>query len=64
MIIINGQKNLIVGIMKNTNLKILDIIVFINIYIVNLIKKELLIGSNWFIKYKVNLILSENKFKF
>ncbi len=42
----------------------MDAIVPINIYIVNSIKKELLIGSNWFSKYKADLILTENKLKF
>ncbi len=27
-------------------------------------KEKLLIGLNWFIKYKADLILSENKLKF
>jgi len=31
---------------------------------VDLIKEELLIGSNWFFKYKADLILTENKLKF
>ncbi len=42
----------------------MDALVFINIYIVDSIKEELLIRSNWFIKYKADLILSENKLKF
>jgi len=50
--------------MKNINLKIIDVQVLINIYIVNLNKEELLIGSNWIAKYKADLILSENKLKF
>ncbi len=64
MVIINGQKNLAVGIIENVNLRILDVQVLINIYIVNLNKEELLIGSNWLTKYKADLILSENKLKF
>ncbi len=42
----------------------MDIQVLINIYIVDSNKEKLLIGSNWFAKYKVNLILSENKLNF
>jgi len=50
--------------MENVNLRILDAQVLINIHIVDSNKEELLIGSNWLAKYKVNLILSENKLKF
>ncbi len=64
MVTINGQKSLAVGIIENTNLRILDTQVSINIHIINSNKKKLLIGSNWLAKYKVNLILSENKLKF
>src|SRR6266545_1653750 len=42
----------------------MDALVPINIYIIDSTKKELLIGSNWFSKYKVDLILTENKLKF
>jgi len=42
----------------------MDVLVPINIHIVDLIKEELLIGSNWFSKYKADLILTENKLKF
>ncbi len=42
----------------------MDALVSINIYIVDSTKKELLIGLNWFSKYKVDLILTENKLKF
>src|SRR6266511_3769040 len=42
----------------------MDILVPINIHIVDSTKEELLIGSNWFSKYKVDLILTENKLKF
>ncbi len=45
--------------MKNTQLKIMDALVPINIHIVDSTKEELLIGSNWFAKYKANLILSK-----
>ncbi len=64
IVTINGQKNPAVGIMKNANLRILDIQVSINIHIVDSNKEEFLIGSNWLAKYKANLILSENKLKF
>ena len=42
----------------------MDVLVSINIHIVNSTKEEFLIGSNWFSKYKVNLILTKNKLKF
>jgi len=42
----------------------MDALVLINIYIIDSTKEELLIGSNWFSKYKVDLILTENKLKF
>ncbi len=42
----------------------MNALVPINIYIVDSTKEELLIGSNWFSKYKANLILTENKLKF
>src|SRR6266498_4189137 len=42
----------------------MDALVPINIYIVNSTKEEFLIGSNWFFKYKADLILTENKLKF
>jgi len=51
-------------IVENAQLKIMDALVSINIYIVDSTKKELLIGLNWFSKYKVDLILTENKLKF
>ncbi len=60
----NSQKSLTLRIVENIQLKIMDALVFINIYIVDFIKKELLIESNWFVKYKADLILSENKLKF
>src|SRR6266542_3505629 len=42
----------------------MDVLVPINIHIVDSTKEELLIGSNWFSKYKADLILTENKLKF
>ncbi len=53
---INNQKNLTIKIIENTNLRIIDIIILINIYIVNSIKKKLFIESNQFVKYKINQI--------
>src|SRR6266498_1677744 len=64
MVTVNGQKSPILGIVENAQLKIMDVLVSINIYIINSTKKELLIGSNWFSKYKADLILTENKLKF
>jgi len=64
MIIVNSQKNPTLEIIKNAQLKIIDALVSINIHIVNSTKKELLIGLNWFFKYKADLILIENKLKF
>ncbi len=61
---VNNQKNPTLEIVKNAQLKIIDTLVSINIHIIDLIKKELLIRSNWFAKYKADLILSENKLKF
>ncbi len=46
MVIVNDQKSLTLGIVKNAQLKIIDALVPINIYIVDLTKEELLIGSN------------------
>src|SRR6266540_330792 len=42
----------------------MDALVPINIHVVDSTKEELLIGSNWFSKYKADLILTENKLKF
>ena len=64
IITVNSQKSPILGIIKNVQLKIMDTLVPINIYIIDSTKKELLIGSNQFSKYKANLILTENKLKF
>jgi len=64
MVTVNGQKSLTLGIVENAQLKIIDALVPINIYIVNSIKEKLLIGSNWFFKYKADLILTKNKLKF
>src|SRR6266498_1065044 len=64
MVTVDGQKSLTLGIVENAQLKIMDALVPINIYIVDSTKEELLIGSNWFSKYKADLILTENKLKF
>src|SRR6266545_7362359 len=64
MVTVNSQKSLTLGIVKNAQLKIMDALVPINIHIIDLTKEELLIGSNWFSKYKADLILTENKLKF
>ncbi len=64
MVTVNGQKSLTLGIVKNVQLKIMDALVPINIHIIDSIKEELLIGSNWFSKYKADLILTKNKLKF
>ncbi len=64
MIIIDGKKSPSIRIVENAELKILDVKVLINIHIVNSTKEELLLGSNWFAKYKADLILSENLLKF
>ncbi len=61
---INGQKSLTLGIVENTQFKIIDALVSINIYIVDSTKEKLLIESNQFSKYKANLILTEGKLKF
>ncbi len=64
IVIIDGKKSPSIGIVENAGLKILDVRVQINIHIVDLTKEELLLGSNWFAKYKADLILSENLLKF
>src|SRR6266545_3907021 len=64
MVTVNGQKSPTLGIVENAQLKIMDALVPINIHVVDSTKEELLIGSNWFFKYKVDLILTENKLKF
>jgi len=46
MIIVNGQESLTLGIVENAQLKIMDALVSINIYIIDSTKEELLIGSN------------------
>ncbi len=61
---VNSQKSSTLRIVENAKLKIIDVLVFINIHIVDSIKEELLIGSNWFFKYKADLILTEEKLKF
>src|SRR6266542_1418494 len=64
MITVNSQKSPTLGIVENAQLKIMDALVPINIHVVDSTKEELLIGSNWFSKYKADLILTENKLKF
>ena len=64
MVTVNGQKSPTLGIVENAQLKIMDALVSINIHIVDSTKEELLIGLNWFSKYKTDLILTENKLKF
>ena len=64
MVTVNGQKSPTLGIVKNVQLKIMDALVPINIHVVDSTKEELLIKSNWFSKYKADLILTENKLKF
>ena len=64
MVIVNDQKSPTLGIVENTQFKIMDALVPINIHIVDSTKEELLIGSNWFSKYKADLILTKNKLKF
>ncbi len=64
MVTVNSQKSPTLGIVENTQIKIMDALVSINIHIVDSTKEELLIGSNWFSKYKADLILTENKLKF
>ncbi len=61
---VNGQKSLTLRIIENAQLKIMDALISINIHIIDLTKEELLIRSNQFSKYKVDLILTENKLKF
>ncbi len=46
MVTINGQKSSTLGIVENAQLKIMDALVSINIYIMNSIKEKLLIRSN------------------
>ncbi len=64
MVTINGKKSPSIGIVENARLKILDVKVPINIHIMDSTKEELLLGLNWFAKYKADLILSENLLKF
>ena len=64
MVTIDEKKSSSIGIVENAGLKILDVKVLINIHIVDSTKEELLLGSNWFTKYKADLILSENLLKF
>ena len=64
MVTIDGKKSPSIGIVENAGLRIMDVKVSINIHIVDSTKEELLLGSNWFAKYKADLILSENLLKF
>jgi len=64
MVTVNGQKSPTLEIVKNVQLKIMDALVLINIHVVDSTKEELLIGLNWFFKYKADLILTKNKLKF
>src|SRR6266508_1672012 len=64
MVTIDEKKSPSIGIVENAGLKIMDVRVPINIHIVNSTKEKLLLGSNWFAKYKADLILSENLLKF
>src|SRR6266545_4869845 len=64
MVTVNGQKSPTLGIVENVQLKIMDALVPFNIHIVDSTKEKLLIESNWFFKYKADLILTENKLKF
>ncbi len=59
------SKYLIIAIYyKTLDFQSYNALVLINIHIVDSIKEELLIGSNWFSKYKADLILTENKLEF
>ena len=64
IVTIDGKKSQSIEIVENAGLKILDVKVPVNIHIVDSTKEELLLGSNWFAKYKADLILSENLLKF
>src|SRR6266542_287405 len=64
MVTIDRKKSPSIRIVENAGLKILDIKVLINIHIVDSTKEKLLLRSNWFAKYKADLILSENLLKF
>ncbi len=64
MITVNSLKSPTLGIVENAQLKIMNTLVPINIYIVDSTKEKLLIGSNQFSKYKADLILIRNKLKF
>jgi len=64
MVIIDGKKSPSIRVVENVGLKILNVRVPINIHIMDSTKEELLLGSNWFVKYKADLILSENLLKF
>ncbi len=46
MVTIDGQKSLALGIVENAQLKIMNALIPINLYIVESTKEELLIGSN------------------
>ncbi len=46
MITVNDQKSLTLGIVENTQLKIIDALVSINIHIIDSTKEKLLIRSN------------------
>ncbi len=46
MVTVNGQKSPTLGIVENAQLKIMDALVPINIYIIDSTKEELLIRSN------------------
>ncbi len=46
MVTINGQKSPTLEIVKNIQLKIMDVLISINIHIIDLTKKKLLIGLN------------------
>src|SRR6266542_2791866 len=64
MMTVDGQKSPTLGIVENAQLKIMNALVPINIHIIDSTKEELLIGSNWFSKYRADLILTKNKLKF
>ncbi len=46
MVTVNGQKSLTLEIVENVQLKIIDNLIPINIYIIDSTKEELLIGLN------------------
>src|SRR3989337_2382211 len=61
---INGAKNVTLGTLIQANLKVAGQLTPIDIQVIKSEDQELLIGANWLLKYKANLMLDDEKVTF